>query len=78
MVFDHQTPLSMGFPRQDYWDGLPFMMAYKIKNTNLFVICSDLQFRKDNCHSSLPKIPPNSAGVMQHLLVGFQNMDEAT
>ena len=20
----HQTPLSMGFPRQEYWSGLPF------------------------------------------------------
>ena len=20
----HQTPLSMGFPRQEYWGGLPF------------------------------------------------------
>ena len=20
----HQAPLSMGFPRQDYWSGLPF------------------------------------------------------
>ena len=20
----HQTPLSMGFPRQEYWNGLPF------------------------------------------------------
>ena len=20
----HQTPLSMGFPRQEYWQGLPF------------------------------------------------------
>ena len=20
----HQSPLSMGFPRQDYWSGLPF------------------------------------------------------
>ena len=21
----HQTPLSMGFPRQEYWSGLPFL-----------------------------------------------------
>ena len=21
----HQAPLSMGFPRQDYWSGLPFL-----------------------------------------------------
>ena len=23
-LFAHQVPLSMGFPRQDYWSGLPF------------------------------------------------------
>ena len=22
---DHQAPLSMGFPRQKYWSGLPFL-----------------------------------------------------
>ena len=21
---DHQAPLSLGFPRQEYWGGLPF------------------------------------------------------
>ena len=21
----HQAPLSMGFPRQEYWSGLPFL-----------------------------------------------------
>ena len=21
----HQAPLSMGFPRQEYWNGLPFL-----------------------------------------------------
>ena len=24
MDYTHQTPLSMGFPRQEYWCGLPF------------------------------------------------------
>ena len=23
--FDHQAPLSMGFPRQEYWSGVPFL-----------------------------------------------------
>ena len=23
-TIDHQAPLSMGFPRQEYWSGLPF------------------------------------------------------
>ena len=27
----HQAPLSMGFPRQDYWSGLPFLPNPEIK-----------------------------------------------
>ena len=23
-TIDHEAPLSMGFPKQEYWDGLPF------------------------------------------------------
>ena len=23
----HQAPLSMGFPRQEYWSGLPFLLT---------------------------------------------------
>ena len=23
----HQAPLSMGFPRQEYWNGLPFLQG---------------------------------------------------
>ena len=23
----HQAPLSMGFPRQEYWNGLPFLSS---------------------------------------------------
>ena len=23
-LVDHWTPMSMGFPRQDYWSGFPF------------------------------------------------------
>ena len=27
----HQAPLSMGFPRQEYWSGLPFPSVGKIR-----------------------------------------------
>ena len=27
----HQAPLSMGFPRQEYWSGLPFQV-HKLGN----------------------------------------------
>ena len=28
----HQTPLSMGFPKQDNWSGLPFPLAGDLPN----------------------------------------------
>ena len=28
----HQTPLSMGFPRQEYWSGLPFPSSGDLPN----------------------------------------------
>ena len=28
----HQAPLSMGFPRQEYWSGLPFPSAGDLPN----------------------------------------------
>ena len=34
----HQAPLSMGFPRQEYWNGLPFPSPYLTENTNSSVI----------------------------------------
>ena len=29
----HQAPLSMGFPRQEYWSGLPFPSPGDLPNT---------------------------------------------
>ena len=34
----HQAPLSMGFPRQEYWNGLPFPSPYLTENTNSSMI----------------------------------------
>ena len=31
----HQAPLSMGFPRQDYWSGLPFPSPGDLLNQGL-------------------------------------------
>ena len=32
---DHQTPLSMGFPRQEYWSGLPFPSPGDLPNPRI-------------------------------------------
>ena len=31
----HQTPLSMGFPRQEYWSGLPFPTPKDLPNPEI-------------------------------------------
>ena len=31
----HQTPLSMGFPRQEYWKGLPFPSPGDLPNPGM-------------------------------------------
>ena len=31
----HQAPLSMGFPRQEYWSGLPFPPAGDFANPGI-------------------------------------------
>ena len=31
----HQTPLSMGFSRQEYWSGLPFPLLGELPNPGI-------------------------------------------
>ena len=31
----HQAPLSMGFPRQEYWSGLPFYFLGDLPNPGI-------------------------------------------
>ena len=31
----HQTPLSLGFPRQEYWSGLPFSSPGDLPNPGI-------------------------------------------
>ena len=31
----HQAPLSMGFPRQEYWNGLPFLSPGDLPNPGI-------------------------------------------
>ena len=34
-----QTPLSMGFPRQEYWSGLPFLLQGIFLTQDLNPVC---------------------------------------
>ena len=51
----HQTPLSMGFPRQYYWSGLPFPSPGDLLNPR--VKPGSLTLQAD----SLPSEPPGRA-----------------
>jgi len=35
MDIAHQTPLSIGFPRQEYWTGLPFLSPGDLPNPRI-------------------------------------------
>ena len=35
---DHQAPLSMGFPRQEYWSGLPFPSLGDLPNPGIELV----------------------------------------
>ena len=47
----HQVPLSMGFPRQEYWSGLPFPPNFAVvifiigKSRVCFISCSQRLFK---------------------------------
>ena len=51
----HQTPLSMGFSRQDYWSGLPFPSPGDLPNPGIEPRSSTLQ--ADSLPAALPEKP---------------------
>ena len=42
-IVAHQAPLSMGFPRQEYWSGLPFPPPGDLPDLEIEPECSALQ-----------------------------------
>ena len=40
-IVARQAPLSMGFPRQEYWSGLHFLLqgTFRIQGSNLHLLC---------------------------------------
>ena len=51
-----QTPLSMGFPRQEYWSGLPFPSPGDLPNPGIEPGSPALQ--ADSLPTELPGKPP--------------------
>ena len=69
-----QAPLSMGFPRQEYWSGLPFPSSGDLSDEGIDPISPALQ--ADSSTESLGKIPVrdisriyNRNGASQAVLV---------
>ena len=52
----HKTPLSMGFPRQEYWSGLPFSFPGDLSNPWIEPRSPELQV--DSLLSKPPGKPP--------------------
>ena len=53
MDFSPQAPLSMGFSRQEYWNGLPFPSPGDLPNPGIKLVSPALQA------DSLPSEPPD-------------------
>ena len=51
----HQAPLSMGFPRQEYWSGLPFPPPGDLPNPGIELGSPALQ--ADSLPAELPGKP---------------------
>ena len=51
----HQAHLSMGFPKQEYWSGLPFPSPWDRLNSGIELVSPALQAE------SLPTEPPGKS-----------------
>ena len=56
----HQGPLSMGFPRQEYWSGLPFSSPEDLPNPGIEPWSPALQV------GTLPSEPPGKPNSQQN------------
>ena len=65
----HQTPLSVGFSRQDYWSGLPFPFPGDLSNPEIKSWSPALQ--ADCVSTKLPGKP--KVDIWVSLLTSFNN-----
>ena len=61
-IVAHQAPLSMGFPRQEYWSGLPFPSPGDLPDSGIKLRSPALQA------DSLPIEPPGKTLDLQQIL----------
>ena len=66
----HKTPLSMGFPRQEYWSGLPCppqtcLLLFSCSVMSYFLWSHGLQHTRLPCSSSTPRAYSNSCPLSQ-------------
>ena len=59
----HEAPLSMGFSRQEYWSGLPFLTAEALPNPGIEPVSPAWQT------GSLPLAPPGKPMLLLLLLL---------
>ena len=59
-IVAHQARLSMGFPKQEYWSGLPFPSPWDRLNSGIELVSPALQAE------SLPTEPPGKS--LKHYL----------
>ena len=58
----HQAPLSMEFPRQEYWSGLPFASPGDLPDPGLELMSpAYLALQEDSLPSELPGKPTEDA-----------------
>ena len=57
-----QSPLFMGFSRQEYWSGLPFLPPWNLPNpgSNSCLLCFFIASSSQLSHQESPKIPKNT------------------
>ena len=65
----HQVPLSMGFPRQEYWHGLPFPLSGDLPNPGIKLASPALQ--ADSLLLSHQGSPFHNILIMQNKLHGL-------
>ena len=60
-IVAHQAPLSMGFPRQEYWSGLPSLPPGDLPDPGIELVSPALQ--ADSLSTEPPRKP------LEHLLL---------
>ena len=67
----HQAPLSMGFPRQEYWSGLPFPSLEDLPDPGLEPVSSELAGGFFTTEPNFPRIWPrfDQSGVPTQTLI---------